>query len=137
GWAERGDLRADGHGNSVPRFHVPWGSGTGVVGPFVEASRHAAACGLLTFYHRHRVDELVIAGGVVTGVHGTVLAPDGSPRGTRSNREAVGEFTLTAQAVIITTGGIGGHHQMGRPPRPPPLWPPPPPTTTPPAAPTD
>src|SRR3954451_8355499 len=33
GWAERGDLRADGHGNSVPRFHVTWGTGTGVVEP--------------------------------------------------------------------------------------------------------
>ena len=30
GWAERGDLRSDGHGNSVPRFHVAWGTGTGV-----------------------------------------------------------------------------------------------------------
>ncbi|WP_367118354.1 hypothetical protein [uncultured Brevundimonas sp.] len=30
GWAERGD----GHGNSVPRFHVAWGTGTGVSGPF-------------------------------------------------------------------------------------------------------
>jgi predicted oxidoreductase len=28
GWAERGDLTAGGHGNSVPRFHVPWGTGT-------------------------------------------------------------------------------------------------------------
>ncbi len=108
GWAERGDLRADGHGNSVPRFHVPWGTGTGVVGPFVQDARQAADAGLLTFHHRHRVDELVVRDGVVTGVRGTLLAPDPAPRGAASNREPAGEFELTAQAVIVTTGGIGG-----------------------------
>ena len=38
GWAERGDGTSGGHGNSVPRFHIPWGTGTGVVAPFVERS---------------------------------------------------------------------------------------------------
>ncbi|MFD7411866.1 FAD-binding dehydrogenase [Kitasatospora purpeofusca] len=114
GWAERGDLRADGHGNSVPRFHVPWGTGTGVVGPFVQDARQAAAAGLLTFHHRHRVDELVVRDGAVTGVRGTLLAPDPAPRGAASNREPAGEFELTAQAVIVTTGGIGGDHELVR-----------------------
>jgi predicted oxidoreductase len=81
GWAERGDLRADGHGNSVPRFHVAWGTGTGVVAPFVAAAEQAAEAGLLTFHHRHRVDELVVEQGTVTGVRGAVLAPDDAPRG--------------------------------------------------------
>ncbi|GAA4064965.1 MULTISPECIES: FAD-binding dehydrogenase [Actinomadura] len=114
GWAERGDLRADGHGNSVPRFHVAWGTGTGVVGPFVRSARQAADAGLLTFHHRHRVDELILDGGAVTGVRGTLLAPDEAPRGAPSNRRAVGEFELTAQAVVLTTGGIGGNHDMVR-----------------------
>jgi predicted oxidoreductase len=73
GWAERGDLRADGHGNSVPRFHVTWGTGTGVVEPFVRSAQQAAAAGRLTFHHRHRVDDLLVSGGVATGVRGTVL----------------------------------------------------------------
>src|SRR5262245_28282258 len=42
GWAERGALRADGHGNSVPRFHVAWGTGTGVVAPFTRSALQAA-----------------------------------------------------------------------------------------------
>ncbi len=29
GWAERGGYLATGHGNSVPRFHVTWGTGPG------------------------------------------------------------------------------------------------------------
>ncbi|MET8769719.1 FAD-binding dehydrogenase [Streptomyces sp. NPDC004658] len=114
GWAERGDLRADGHGNSVPRFHIAWGTGTGVVEPFVRYARQAAGDGLLTFHHRHRVDELVIEGGTARGVRGTVLAPDDSPRGVASNRDRAGDFELTAQAVVVTTGGIGADHDTVR-----------------------
>ncbi|MFF8404541.1 FAD-binding dehydrogenase [Streptomyces sp. NPDC015684] len=114
GWAERGDLRADGHGNSVPRFHVAWGTGTGVVEPFVAHARQAARDGLLTFYHRHRVDQLVIEGGAARGVRGTLLADDDAPRGVSSNRDRIGDFALTAQAVIVTTGGIGADHDIVR-----------------------
>ncbi|MGW0892953.1 FAD-binding dehydrogenase [Saccharopolyspora sp. NPDC002578] len=114
GWAERGDLRADGHGNSVPRFHVAWGTGTGVVGPFVRSAQRAADEGLLTFHHRHQVDELVIQDGAATGVRGTVLAEDSSPRGVASNRDAAGSFELTAQAVVLAGGGIGANHDLVR-----------------------
>ncbi|MEU7426001.1 FAD-binding dehydrogenase [Streptomyces sp. NPDC040750] len=114
GWAERGDLRADGHGNSVPRFHVAWGTGTGVVEPFVAYARQAARDGLLTFHHRHRVDELVVEDGTARGVRGTVLAADDSPRGVASGRERIGDFELTAQCVIVTTGGIGADHDIVR-----------------------
>ncbi|GAA2612606.1 FAD-binding dehydrogenase [Actinomadura fulvescens] len=114
GWAERGGLRADGHGNSVPRFHISWGTGTGVVAPFAAAAHEAADAGRLTFHHRHRVDGLIVDNGTVTGVRGTVLAPDDAPRGAPSNRDAIGEFTLSAQAVIITSGGIGGDHDVVR-----------------------
>ncbi|MGW4432756.1 FAD-binding dehydrogenase [Streptomyces tendae] len=114
GWAERGDLRAGGHGNSVPRFHIAWGTGTGVVEPFVRYAKQAARDGLLTFHHRHRVDHLVVEGGTARGVRGTVLAPDDSPRGVASNRDAAGEFELTARAVIVTSGGIGADHDIVR-----------------------
>ncbi|MFE9452865.1 FAD-binding dehydrogenase [Streptomyces sp. NPDC006739] len=114
GWAERGDLRANGHGNSVPRFHIAWGTGTGVVEPFVRYARQAARDGLLTFYHRHQVDELVIEEGAARGVRGTVLADDDSARGVASSRERTGDFELTAQAVVVTSGGIGGNHEIVR-----------------------
>lgn len=114
GWAERGDLRADGHGNSVPRFHIAWGTGPGVVGPFARYAHQAAEDGRLTFFRRHRVDELLIGAHGVTGVRGTVLAADGSARGVASSRGEVGEFELTAPAVVITTGGIGANHDMIR-----------------------
>ncbi|MEE6165202.1 MULTISPECIES: FAD-binding dehydrogenase [unclassified Mycolicibacterium] len=114
GWAERGDLRANGHGNSVPRFHVAWGTGTGIVEPFVNSALAAATDGLVTFHHRHRVDELVFTDGAVTGVRGVVLAPDDAPRGAPSNRDVVGDFELSVQAVVIASGGIGANHEMVR-----------------------
>jgi predicted oxidoreductase len=114
GWAERGDLTAGGHGNTVPRFHVTWGTGTGVVEPFVRSALDAAARGLVRFHHRHRVDELVVTGGSVTGVRGAVLASDDARRGAPSNRDVVGDFSLSAPAVVLTTGGIGANHEMVR-----------------------
>ena len=114
GWAERGDGRAGGHGNSVPRFHLTWGTGPGVVAPFERRVRDAASRGLVRFGFRHRVDDLVKTAGEVTGVRGALLAPDGMERGKASNRDVVGEFEYAAQAVVVTSGGIGGNHEQVR-----------------------
>jgi predicted oxidoreductase len=114
GWAERGDGRAGGHGNSVPRFHLTWGTGPGVVAPFERRVREAVAKGLVTLAFRHRVDDLVKTGGVVTGVRGAVLADDDMDRGRPSNRDVVRDFEYAAQAVIVTSGGIGGNHDQVR-----------------------
>ncbi|GAB3739602.1 FAD-binding dehydrogenase [Nocardiopsis nanhaiensis] len=114
GWAERGGYLANGHGNSVPRFHITWGTGPGVVAPFERRVRAAAERGLIDLRFRHRVDELVVTKGTVTGVRGTVLAPSGIERGKASNRDAVGDFEVGAQAVIVTAGGIGANHDLVR-----------------------
>jgi predicted oxidoreductase len=114
GWAERGGYDAMGHGNSVPRFHVTWGTGPGIVEPFERRAREAAKSGRLTFRFRHRVDALSITNGTVDGVSGAVLAPDTIERGKSSSRNVVGEFALKAQAVIVASGGIGGNHDLVR-----------------------
>ncbi len=114
GWAERGDGRARGHGNSVPRFHVTWGTGPGVVEPFVRLVRAAVESGQVSVRFRHRVDELVTDGRAVVGVRGSVLAPAGEARGVRTNRDVTGEFELRAQAVVVTSGGIGADHELVR-----------------------
>jgi predicted oxidoreductase len=114
GWAERGGYHATGHGNSVPRFHVTWGTGPGVVAPFERRVRDAAAKGLVTFAFRHRVDGLTMTDGAVTGVNGAVLEPSDALRGVASSRTVVGEFDLTAQAVLVTAGGIGANHDLVR-----------------------
>jgi predicted oxidoreductase len=114
GWAERGGYDANGHGNSVPRFHVTWGTGPGVIEPFVRTVREGVARGLVELRFRHRVDALSVTGGVVDGVAGAVLAPSGVGRGEASSRDEVGAFTLNAPAVIVTSGGIGGNHELVR-----------------------
>jgi predicted oxidoreductase len=119
GWAERGDGRALGHGNSVPRFHVTWGTGPEVVRIFREPVEAAEGRGLVHFAFRHQVDDLIIEAGAdgartVVGVRGTVLAGDHAERGVKSNRDAVGEFELRARAVVVTSGGIGHNHALMR-----------------------
>lgn len=114
GWAERGGYLADGHGNSVPRFHVTWGTGPGLVAPFATTVRDAVRAGLVELRFRHRVDELTSTDGVVTGVSGTVLEPSHVARGEASSRTEVGTFELTAQAVVVTSGGIGANHDLVR-----------------------
>jgi predicted oxidoreductase len=114
GWAERGGGSADGHGNSVPRFHLTWGTGPEVVRVFAEPVLDAERRGLVEFRFRHQVDELVVQGGAVVGVRGTVLEPTDLERGRASSRAGVGEFELRAEAVIVTSGGIGGNHELVR-----------------------
>jgi predicted oxidoreductase len=114
GWPERGGSLADGHGNSVPRFHITWGTGPGVLEPFERRVRAAVAAGRVELRFRHRVTGLQVSDGTVTGVTGEVLEPSPVVRGAASSRTVVGEFALGAQAVLVTTGGIGGNHDLVR-----------------------
>ena len=118
GWAERGGGFADGHGNSVPRFHLTWGTGPEVVRVFAEPVLEAEARGLVEFRFRHQVDDLIVDGdqesGTVVGVRGSLLAPTDLERGRASSRDVVGDFEIRADAVIVTTGGIGHNHELIR-----------------------
>ena len=125
GWAERGDGRADGHGNSVPRFHITWGTGPGLVEPFERRVRASVEQGRVELRFRHRVDALVTGGGAVTGVRGAVLEPSPVARGQASSRQEVGEFEIEAPVVLVTSGGIGGDHDLVRRAWPERLGPPP------------
>ncbi|HSK97139.1 MAG TPA: FAD-dependent oxidoreductase, partial [Euzebyales bacterium] len=113
-WAERGGDLATGHGNSVPRFHITWGTGPGVIEPFVRRVHEEIAAGTISVRFRHRVRELTATGGQIDGVSGDVLAPSSSPRGTPTSREVVGQFAFRGQAVIVTAGGIGANHDLIR-----------------------
>jgi len=114
GWAERGGGYAGGHGNSVPRFHVTWGTGPGVVAPFEAQVRQGILDGKVVLRERHRVTSLIIDEGRVAGVRGDVLAPDRSARGVASSRAIIAGFEVEAGAVIVTAGGIGGNHELVR-----------------------
>ena len=114
GWAERGGYGAIGPGNSVPRFHITWGTGPGLVAPFQAEVEAAEATGRLTILPRHRVTALTTTAGAVTGAAGDVLSPSGASRGYASSRDVVGSFEITAAATIVSSGGIGGNHDLVR-----------------------
>lgn len=114
GWAERGGGLALGHGNSVPRFHIVWGTGPGIVEPFERRVREHMRNGLVEFRPRHRVDQLITRNGAVVGVSGSILAPSSAARGEESSREVTGSFDYHATAVLVASGGIGGNHDLIR-----------------------
>jgi predicted oxidoreductase len=108
GWPEARREGID-MGNSVPRCHIPWGMGPGLLEPFQRAVRKAEAAGQVEIRFRHCVDTLTTEDGTVTGVAGRILADDDAPRGSRTNREAIGTFQESAPAVVIAAGGMGGN----------------------------
>ena len=112
GWAERGGYGAIGPGNSVPRFHITWGTGPGLVEIFARRVQAGAERGLVRFAYRHRVDDIIVTNGAATGVRGSVLEPSDAARGVSSSRNVLGEFEFAAQAVIVTSGGIGHNFEL-------------------------
>jgi uncharacterized protein len=106
-WAER-------RGSSVPRFHITWGTGPGVIEPFVRRVRAHVASGRVELRFRHRATGVLVTSGVAEGVTGDVLAPSGSARGVASTHDVVGDFTIRSSAVVVTSGGIGGNHDLVR-----------------------
>ncbi len=114
GWAERGGSLAGGHGNSVPRFHIVWGTGPGIVKPFVDKVKKAIKDDYIEFKPRHRVDEFIQQDGRIMGISGTVLAETFISRGEKSSRLGVGEFSYEAAAVIVASGGIGANFDLVR-----------------------
>ena len=114
GWAERGGYTATGHGNSVPRFHIVWGTGPAILEPFIKTVREGVEKGLVELRFRHRVDALTVTDGVVTGASGSILASSDVERGEGSSRDVEGDFALEASAVLVASGGIGGNPELVR-----------------------
>jgi len=109
-WAERGGYAVPGHGNSVPRFHILWGTGPALVEPFADVVMHSQRVRIRS---RHQVTFLEADDSGVR-VSGQILEPTDVPRGVRTSRTAVGEFSFSAQAVVVASGGIGGNFDLIR-----------------------
>lgn len=114
GWAERGGYLSQDHGNSVPRFHIVWGTGPGLVKPFETRVREAIKNGLVDYKPRHQVNELITNNGSVIGVNGSILIPSSASRGEESPRDVIGDFEFYSHTVLVSSGGIGGNHELIR-----------------------
>lgn len=112
GWAERGGLLAGGHGNSVPRFHIVWGTGPGLVEPFANKVLEASEKGQIDFLPRHQVTELMMTNDTISGIRGNVLENSIIRRGEESSRTVDGTFEYTADAVVVASGGIGANLEL-------------------------
>ncbi len=120
GWAERGGSLAGGHGNSVPRFHIVWGTGPGIVEPFAKKVEQASLEGKIDYKPRHKVDELLTSAGAIVGIKGKVLEESSIQRGEESSRVELADFEYYGDAVIVASGGIGANLELVRenwPPR--------------------
>lgn len=97
-WVERG---LQGDGNSLPRYHVVWGTSRELVRCIVVALHRANNDGRLTLLHRHRITGLDYAAGKICGA----LA---------INEETGADVRFSAPVVVIATGGINGSHDECR-----------------------
>ena len=108
-WVERGEFRP---GNSVPRFHVAWGTGKGLAESLIAGLRGHRNAGRLTLCFNRRVERLLTRGGRIEGAAGVDEA-SGAP------------FEARAEQIVVAAGGINGdlgrvrqhwHRDWGRPP---------------------
>src|SRR5699024_9798898 len=107
GWAERGGYLAEGHGNSVPRFHITWGTGPGLVQPLVSHLHKQMDENLVTYKPRVQVDQLIEREHKITTVQGSILENVHAERGRETTRRTIGEFSYEAAAIVIDSDGIG------------------------------
>ena len=97
-WVERG---RHGDGNSVPRYHIVWGTSRHMTERLIAVMRAAGAGGRLTLLHRHRV----------TGLDGQA----GQIHGVTAIDEATGaDVRMQAPVVVLAMGGINGSHSEAR-----------------------
>ncbi|MBZ8142951.1 FAD-binding dehydrogenase [Rubrivivax gelatinosus] len=91
-WVERGDTRP---GNSLPRYHVLWGTARHMTATLIAALRQHPQAARLELRLRHRVDDFVTSGGRIAGVRGV-------------DETSARAFELEADAVIVAAGGLTG-----------------------------
>lgn len=95
-WIERGQFTP---GNSLPRFHIPWGTGSGLIQKIVATLELHPQRRNLSLLFGHRVDELIVADDRVIGCRGIA---------TDSENSSTTDFEVQAGAVVVASGGING-----------------------------
>ena len=104
-WVERGLY---GNGNSVPRYHIAWGCGRGVVQTLLQQLESHQNRKILTFLSGHRVNTLTLSDGKIIGCQG-VISNEHASGGIDSNA-----FSVSATRTVVCTGGINGNLEKVR-----------------------
>lgn len=95
-WVERG---RHGEGNSLPRYHIVWGTARELARCLIAAMRRAGEDGRLTLLHGHRVVSLDYEAGRIAGAVAVDVASGA-------------QVQLRAPVVVVATGGLNGSHQQ-------------------------
>lgn len=91
-WVERGLLQP---GNSVPRFHIVWGTGWELTKVFIQHLHNHPKASQVEYLFEHRVSDLIVENQKVVGVRG-------------KEEQSETEFTAMGDIVVVATGGING-----------------------------
>ena len=97
-WIERG---RHGDGNSLPRYHILWGTARAIIGRLVVALGQADTGGRLKLLHRHRVIALEHQAGQLSGARAI-------------DEDSGADVRLEAPVVVLAMGGINGSHEQCR-----------------------
>lgn len=95
-WVERGWHQP---GNSVPRFHMVWGTGNELIKMLSERLNQHPSRNNLSIHFNSRITGLDISNGLAKGVSGV----------DESSGE---EFAGIAPHIVISAGGIGGNIEL-------------------------
>ena len=100
-WVERGDygFTKGSRGNSVPRYHVAWGTGWEVMQTLIKKLLNHVNRDKLTIKFQHKVEQFIWTEGKLTGCKGQLLGADSAPEA----------FTITADNTIVCAGGLNGN----------------------------
>jgi predicted oxidoreductase len=92
-WVERGEFRP---GNSLPRFHMVWGTGRELSDKLIAALRRHPHADKLTLRFGHKVENLLLENGKVCGATGV------------EEKGAI-PFEARAEHIVVATGGLNGN----------------------------
>ena len=100
-WVERGSygFSKGGRGNSVPRYHVAWGTGWEVTQTLIRKLKHHVNRDKLTLKFQHKVENFIWLGNTLIGCRGRVI----------DDAVAIETFNITAQHTIVCAGGLNGN----------------------------
>ncbi|MDZ4844346.1 MAG: FAD-binding dehydrogenase [Chitinophagales bacterium] len=92
-WVERGMFKP---GNSVPRFHMVWGTGYGLATTMMQHLLNHAKKGNLEILFRHKVTDISFTNKKASGLVGV-------------NEETNEPFRIDSDVVVVAAGGMGGN----------------------------
>lgn len=105
-WVERGDFGHLGGGNSVPRYHLTWGTGWELTQTLIKALKNHPNAHKLTLKFNHKVESITWQDDRVIGCAGIVESALPNSSSSNSNGSS---FQVLADNTVVCAGGLNGN----------------------------